>query len=61
MTVNSTLWDAVQEHIDNNYNPSTQIEDDPIDWVKARNEAHEALDDKFGADAVDNAIDTYKN
>jgi hypothetical protein len=59
MTINSILWKAVQEHIDNNYNPSRG--GDGIDWVSVSKDAHEALDSKFCALSVEQAIDAYKN
>ncbi len=55
--VNSILFKAIQEHLDNNYNPS--ILGDGIDWLKAREEAHLHLDPHFGFEAVENALNFY--
>lgn len=58
-SVNATLWKLVQEHIDNNYNPNAEIEEDCIDWFGARKDAHEALQGQFSSEDIDHAIDLY--
>lgn len=57
-TVNSILFKAVQEHLDNNYYPSKP--GDGIDWLTAREEAHLHLDPQFGYEAVENALNVYQ-
>ena len=56
--INTLLWDKVQAHIDNHYAPTRA--GDGIDWTGARQAAHEDLDPIYGREAVDHAVDTYR-
>ena len=59
-TVPSVAFKAVQEYVDDAYDPRLPFGTRQINWARAEKAAHENLDKRFGHEVVQMCLDEYK-